>query len=256
MRKSKKNQMKFGVYARRGGILHSLWELFLQLLYPRRCPVCDEIVTPWGEKICTDCLGKLKIITPPWCMKCGKKLLKEGEFCSDCRGKEHKFIQGRALYEYESAALSVYRFKYGGRQEYAKFYGEQVAEYLGDYIKSLGADGVIPVPLHKKRKRVRGFNQAEVLAKAIGRELDIPVYTEILARRKNTSPLKYENADGRQNNLKKAFIIAQNDVKLKKAIIVDDIYTTGSTMNAVANTLQNAGVREIYFIALATSKGV
>ena len=140
----------------------------LQLLFPLRCPVCDKIVRQPGEKICLECLGRLKLLTPPWCMKCGKKLAEEGEYCADCKRKKHEFVRGRALYEYGSVALSIYRFKYGGRREYAAFFGEQAAEYLGDFIRSVHPDALVPVPLHKKRKAVRGFNQAELLARAIG----------------------------------------------------------------------------------------
>ena len=97
-------------------------EGILQVLFPLRCPVCDEIVTPPGEKIHMGCLRKLKVITPSWCMRCGKKLGTDGEYCEDCQKNRHYFIRGRSLYEYGSAAMMIYRFKYGGRQEYADPY--------------------------------------------------------------------------------------------------------------------------------------
>lgn len=231
-------------------------ECLLQLLFPRRCPVCDGIVPQAGEKICLGCLGKLKLLTPPWCMKCGKKLSKEGEYCADCARKEHFFLRGRGLYEYESVALSIYRFKYGGRREYADYFGEQMAEYLGNFIRSVEPDALIPIPLHRKRRAARGYNQAELLARALGSRLGIPVYGDFLVRVKNTAPLKYENPEERQNNLKKAFNIQENDVKLKKVIVVDDIYTTGSTMDEAARVLKGAGVQEVYFVTLACGAGV
>lgn len=228
----------------------------LQLLFPLRCPVCDDIVRPSGEKICLECLEKLKLLTPPWCMKCGKKLAEEGELCADCRKKEHVFARGRALYTYESAAASIYRFKYGGRREYADFFGEQMAEYLGDFVRSVRPDALIPIPLHKRRMAVRGYNQARLLAEAVGSRLGVEVCADFLVRVKNTIPLKYENPVERQNNLKKAFIIERNDVKLKRVILVDDIYTTGSTMDEAARTLREAGVEEVYFLALACGAGI
>lgn len=227
-----------------------------QLLYPLRCPVCDEIVVPAGEKICLECLKKLKLLTPPWCMKCGKKLTGEGEFCADCQKKEHRFLRGRALYEYESAAPAIYRFKYGGRREYADFFGEQTAEYLGGFIRDVKPDALIPIPLHRRRKIERGYNQAQLLAERVGGYLGLPVRSDILVRRKNTSPLKYQNPEERQNNLKKAFNITQNDVKLKRVLLVDDIYTTGSTMDEVAGTLREVGVEDVFFIALACGAGI
>nr|WP_302019873.1 ComF family protein [uncultured Acetatifactor sp.] len=228
----------------------------LQLLFPLRCPVCDDIVRPSGEKICLECLGRLKLLAPPWCMKCGKRLAEEGEFCADCRRIQHLFRRGRALYEYESAAPAIYRFKYGSRREYADLFGEQVAEYLGDFVRTVGPDALIPIPLHRKRQAARGYNQAECLARAVGSRLGVPVQADYLVRVKNTVPLKYENPEERQNNLKKAFNIARNDVKLRRVILIDDIYTTGSTMDEAVRTLQAAGVREVWFIALACGTGI
>ena len=227
-----------------------------QLLYPLRCPVCDGIVVPAGEKICLECLKKLKLLTPPWCMKCGKKLTAEAELCSDCQKKEHRFVRGRALYEYESAASAIYRFKYSGRREYADFFGEQTAEYLGSFIRGVKPDALIPIPLHRRRKNERGYNQAQLLAERAGEYLDLPVRSDILVREKNTSPLKYQNPEERQNNLKKAFNILQNDVKLKRVVLVDDIYTTGSTIDEAAGTLRAGGVEEVFFIALACGAGI
>ncbi len=227
----------------------------LQLLFPRRCPVCDEIV-PYGEKICFGCMKKLRILTPPWCLKCGKKLQNEEAVCGDCRRREHAFVRGRALYEYGSVASSIYRLKYGKRQEYAEYFGEEIVRYLGDFIRSLQPDGLLPVPLHKKRRRKRGYNQAELLAEVVGRKMGIPVYDNLLVRIKNTVPLKKQNPQERQNNLKKAFIIRQNDVKLNTIIIFDDIYTTGSTVDEMASVLKKNGVKYVYVITLACGVGV
>ncbi len=228
----------------------------IQLLFPLRCPVCDDIVRPYGEKICTGCMKELKYLTPPWCMRCGKKLLKEKEFCEDCEKKQHVYIRGRALYEYRGVASSIYRFKYGGRQEYAAFFGEEVATYLGDFIRSVKPQALIPIPLHKKRQNKRGYNQAALLAKEIGKQLEIPVYDKFLVRVKNTTPLKQQNAKERQNNLKKAFNVAQNDVKLNTVIIIDDIYTTGSTIDEASTVLKEYGINNIYFITLACGEGI
>lgn len=231
-------------------------ELILQLLFPLRCPVCDRIVKPFGAKICPECAPKLQPLTGPWCMRCGKKLYREEEYCRDCRGKRHNFIRGRALYEYGSVAPSIYRFKYGKRQEYADFFGQEIVRYMGDFIERVGPDALIPIPLHPKRLRKRGYNQAALLAKAVGRYSGVPVLDKMLVRVKNTVPLKCQNRTERQNNLKKAFNIAENDVKLKTVIIIDDIYTTGSTMDEAAAVLREAGVLRVYFVTLACGAGI
>lgn len=230
-------------------------EWVLQLLFPRRCPVCDEIA-PFGEKICLECLKKLNYITQPWCMKCGKKLREEKEYCGDCTGRRHNYVRGRALYEYKSVAGSLYRFKYGGRREYADFYGEEAARYLKGFLDQIKPDGLVPVPLHPKRYMKRGYNQAFLLAKVIGKHTGIPVYDKLVRRQKETRPLKMLNPTERQNNLKNAFHIAQNDVKLKVVLVIDDIYTTGSTIDAVAAELKKAGAQKVYFITLACGAGI
>lgn len=237
----------------------------IELLYPRRCPVCDEIVRNYGilsvlseerQKICPKCMRKLRLLTPPWCMKCGKKLTEEKEFCSDCNRIAHHFERGRALYEYQSVARSVYRLKYGGRQEYAEYYGEEMARYLKSFLCQIRPDGIVPIPIHRKRMKKRGYNQAALLARALGRCTGIAVYDKFLVRIKNTTPLKLQNPAERQNNLKKAFIIGENDVKLKTILLVDDIYTTGSTMDEAARVLKAHGAEKIYFVTLACGEGV
>ncbi len=233
-----------------------LYRGVLQAVYPRHCPVCDEIVRQRGEMICLECLDKLKILTPPWCMRCGKMVEDGEEYCRDCREREHAFERGRALYEYDSAAQSIYRFKYAGRQEYADFYGEQIADYLGDFIRQLRPDGFVPIPLHRRRKARRGYNQAQLLAEAVGRQMNIPVYSKLLVRGRNTVPQKKLNFQERQNNLKKAFNISENDVKLKTIIVIDDIYTTGSTIDEAARALKAAGAERVYYITLACGAGV
>lgn len=228
----------------------------LYLLFPPRCPVCDGIVAEQGEKICLSCLPKLRYISTPRCLRCGKGLLEEEkEYCRDCTTRHHHYQQGRALYEYPCVAKSIYRFKYQGRREYAEFFGQELAEYLGDFIREIQPDGLIPVPLHRKRLRQRGYNQAQDLANVLGRCMGVPVYGKLLKRVKNTKPLKQLNPKERQNNLKNAFIMAQNDVKLKTIILIDDIYTTGSTVDEAARVLLEHGVGKVYFVALACGAG-
>ena len=238
-------------------ILRKLKELLLQLLFPTRCPVCDGIVRPFGEKICLECLPKLKVVTAPWCMRCGKKLTEEGELCKDCLRRRHSYDRARTLYEYAGAAPSIYRFKYSGRQEYGDFFGEEMGRYLGDFIRRAQPDVLIPVPLYRKKLRSRGYNQAACLARALGRSLQLPVDEKFVKRVRNTAPMKRLNPAERQNNLKKAFIIGGNDVKLyDRIILVDDIYTTGTTLDEIAALLKEHGVSKVYCVTLACGAGL
>lgn len=228
----------------------------MELLYPGRCPVCDDY-TPFGSLICQECLPKINYVKTPKCYKCGKELQsQEEELCYDCRRKNHLFIQGRALFDYHCMAASLYRFKYAHRQEYAAFYADQIAEYLGEIIRSWNCEALVPVPIHATRMYTRGYNQAERLASEIGRRLSIPVEKDLLKRVRATTAQKELDDTERQINLKNAFKIGKDSVKLKSAIIIDDIYTTGSTIDACTQVLITAGVKRVYFITLAIGKGL
>ncbi len=227
------------------------------LLYPRRCPVCDRAVKPFGGLVCQACENKLVYVEEPYCMKCGKGLREEErEYCGDCMRRQHLFDRGRALFEYPGAAESIYRFKYRGRQEYAAYYARCMAGKLGGCLISWRPEALIPVPVHASRRRARGYNQAETLARELGRLTGIPVKTDFIKRVRKTTPMKELSASERQNNLKKAFKICRNDVKLSTIVIIDDIYTTGSTIDAMSYELRRAGVKHIYFMTLSIGKGL
>lgn len=232
-------------------------ELAGTLLYPTRCPVCDGLLGTGRQRMCPVCRQRVHYLSGPLCFQCGKKLSDcEAEYCGDCRRGRHLFTAGRALYEYEDIASALYRFKYGGRREYAGFFAQELVQQLGDYIRSLAPDGLVPVPMYRGKQRRRGYNQAELLARKLGRELGIPVYSDLVVRNRDTKPLKELNSEERVNNLKKAFNLGENGVKLKTIILVDDIFTTGSTIDQVSAVLLAGGCQRIYYIALAIGAGV
>ena len=227
------------------------------LLFPRRCVVCNEITDRLGESVCSNCRDKIIYIKEPCCMKCGKQLGKgEKEYCGDCERKKHLFVQGTALYDYGSMADSIFRFKYAGRMEYADFYGKELYEKKAKWLSMIRPDALVPVPVHPSRKRKRGYNQAELVARELSRLSGIPINTSLISRVKRTQPLKNLSHVERQNNLKRAFKILQNDVKLNTIVIIDDIYTTGSTIDSMSEVLYQVGIEEIYFISLTIGRGI
>lgn len=232
-------------------------EYAASLLYPPRCPICDQLLGAGTTRMCPACARKVQYLSGPLCCQCGKKLEDpEAEYCGDCRRGQHLFTAGRALYEYGDIAPALYRFKYGGCREYAGFFGRELAAQLGSYIRSLAPDGLVPVPMYPAKKRRRGYNQAELLARSLGQEMELPVYAGLVTRNRNTRPLKELNYEERVNNLKKAFNLSQNGVKLKTIILVDDIYTTGTTMDQVSAALLDGGCKKVYFVTLAVGAGV
>jgi len=231
--------------------------ILLDIFYPRRCPVCDKAVKPFWSLICGTCKNEFRYINEPYCAKCGKELEEEErEYCGDCRRHRHLYDGGRAVFAYKDISDSIYRFKYKGRQEYAAYYAGCMASRLGSWIAMCSPDALVPVPIYDAKKRVRGYNQAEVLAQELGRLMNIPVETKLVKRVRKTAPMKDLSVRERQNNLKRAFKICRNDVKLSIIIIIDDIYTTGSTIDAMSHEFKKAGVERIYFITIAGGRGI
>lgn len=226
--------------------------VFLDILYPRRCPVCHDVAVPRGQKICPGCREKLKPISGPRCFKCSKPLRKqEQEYCGDCQKIQHSFEQGIGIFPYGAVLQeSLYRLKYGKRQEYGIFYGELGAFYAGSLIRSWGVRKIVPIPLHRKRMEKRGFNQAEIIARALGDKLGLPVDTKALKRKKSTSPQKELDPAQRRRNMRDAFQ-ASDSIKGETLLLVDDIYTTGSTMDMAALALKKAGAGKVFFLVIA-----
>ena len=228
------------------------WGKWLDYLYPPRCPVCDRIS---ADGICPDCSKKLYRITTDFCMKCGKPLEdSQREYCPDCSRKRHVFRQNRAVLSYRGPVkLSLYRMKYANRRDYAEIYGREMALRLGPWIRRCGITKIIPVPLHRARKRKRGYNQAALIARALGRTLELPVEEKILYRVRNTAPQKALNDRERKANLKHAFWI-QDVRRLRRGeriLLIDDIYTTGSTLDAAAFCLMEHCECTVYAACIA-----
>lgn len=207
--------------------------------------------------VCDACQNTFIKIKEPYCKHCGKPLYsRQVQYCADCEKKKHSYYrQGRALWLYDKKARqAVSRFKYMGRQEYARYFGRQLAKELGEQAVYWNPQALIPVPVHRSRFHKRGYNQAQLLAEEMGKCCGIPVLSDYLLRRKNTKAQKELDSKDRQMNLWKAFSVKPQYKELytllKCVIIIDDIYTTGSTVEACAKVLQQAGVEKIYFISL------
>ena len=230
-------------------------EMLLSLLYPRRCPICHDIVTPRGHLICPDCLKKVPFVEGPTCLRCGKEIASEEiEYCYDCSHHPRSFAGGFALAVYDPVMReSVRRFKNGGRMEYVDWYAEAIWQQYGPELRKLEIDAVVPVPLHRSRRNERGYNQAELLAKRLAKRLQVPVYARALRRTRKTTAQKYLGGRERQKNLEAVFAPGTQvggcfDVSGKTILLVDDIYTTGGTAEACTRVFLEAGAQAVYLV--------
>lgn len=238
-----------------------MFKEILDIVYPRRCPICSNIVVPKDEKICPSCKEELNYIKEPRCKKCSKPLYnEEQEYCFDCTTKNYHFTKGFSVWVYDkNMKKSIASFKYHNKREYAEFYIEELLNIYKDDLIRLCPDALVPIPVHKTKLNQRGYNQAEIIAKGIGDALFIPVLNNLLTRNKKTLPQKGLNDKERLKNLQKAFDFSKEEIHssshLNKIVLIDDIYTTGSTVEACTNILLQNGVREVYFVSICIGKG-
>lgn len=243
-----------------------------------------------NEYICHTCKDKLAFIDDLSCKKCGAKLNYPHEkICERCAiyelpeekgGKTSYYDYGFGLCRYVDAIKeSIHRLKYQNRPEYIEFYGKCIATRFKDRFKKMIEDSrvnaniiksgasassdtlyFVPVPIHKDRMRERNYNQAEILSNEISKELkkydiDIPVNTKLIVREKKTGSLNQLSELDRVMTLKNAFKVKnapnENGEIIKSVCIVDDIYTTGSTIETMSKILKENGVEHIYFVTIA-----
>ena len=152
-------------------------------------------------------------------------------------------------------SLSIYQFKYKNRRIYGEFYAKEMARLYGNLIRFWGVEVIVPIPLHRRKKRLRGYNQAAVIAKQLGKIMGIPVDCNSIVRNRYTRPQKELNDKERKQNLKQAFTVTNKWKKYKRVLLIDDIYTTGSTIDTVAEELKKNGVQKVWFLTISIGQG-
>ena len=228
-------------------------EKMSDIFYPRRCPVCQKILKDQKRMICPQCETMLHPIGHPRCFKCGKPVEK-GEFCRDCQKRKHMFEQGRGIFVYDSSMRrSVTRYKYYGCREYGDFYAKAMYRYAKMELREWKPDLIVPVPVHRSKERMRGFNQAAYLAERISRYTGIPADMGLVQKNIKTKSQKKLNALQRRKNLEKAFCVT-GDVRGKDILVIDDVYTTGSTIDAMASCLKKKGAEKVYFLTVCIGR--
>lgn len=225
-----------------------------EIIFPSslRCIFCGREVNS-GYAICGECNVSLPYISGKTCDKCGGRVLNE-TYCIDCSRLEHRFVRNFAIFDYSGCLRDkVVSFK-GGK----KYIGHTFAHIMYDYYLRLGLDFdvIIPMPIHKVREKERGFNQAEILVEEIASHTD-KVRSDILYKVINTAHQTGLSREHRLKNIIGSFAVNNKEtIKDKVILVVDDIYTTGSTMSEVADTLLKSGARAVYGLTLARGKTI
>lgn len=236
--------------------MRTLLKALLDLLLPSFCLACEKPLGPAAPELlfCPDCLAGLRCIQSPLCPCCGRAYLVApggDHHCGSCLAQPRHFSRARALFLYEEPLKKVvHRFKYQGKTACLPSFAK-LARNLPQLGELEGVDWIVPVPLHPSRLRERGFNQALLLARAFFPK-DRRVTANLLVRLRPTEPQTSFNGSARRTNLKNAFgVIKPHLLAGKKILLIDDVFTTGTTVNECARVLKKAGADEVMVLTLA-----
>lgn len=225
----------------------------LDWIYPPRCMICLSIIPLYEEKwICKYCKDSLVALTLINCIKCGRPVEYIGMTCNECKKKELSFVKNYAVYPYDEVMSTIIKnFKYGNHPQYSKGLGCLMEDYYKKHFFEK-IDFIIPVPMYAKKEKERGFNQAKLLAKELAKLVKVECIEDLIIRTKNTKAQNLLNASERKNNMENAFKLNKKyQVNAKSFLIIDDIYTTGSTIDACSKVLLLSGAKSVFGFTLS-----
>lgn len=235
---------------------HKTWKtICLDLLFPPRCLLCEqslgiEEVAP----LCRECRGNIAYLRPPFCRCCGEKVAGGADrhhLCGRCLTHPPPFLRARACIRYaQPVSELLHRLKYGG--DTAVLPGlEHIIRHAGS-LEMPQPDLIVPVPLHPQRLKERGLNQSVVLARLFFPDSLRNLRPDVLIRQRNTPAQTSLNGPARRKNLRGAFAVVEKArVQGRMVCLVDDVYTTGTTVSECSRTLLRAGAREVVVLTLA-----
>ncbi len=225
------------------------WEVaagaLLGLVFPPRCVVCGRIDT-W---LCPECVAELPWITGPTCARCGLPIRRAG-LCPRCRRDPLRLEGMRSVFLFKGALRrAVHQLKYRHARGLAEPLGGLLAGYWQEHPWPV--DLIVPVPLHPSRMRRRGYNQAALLAYELGRRVGLPMDEDALQRVRSTPPQMRLDAVERRRNVAGAFRCRDGRVRGRRVLLVDDVCTTGATLEACADGLRAGGAEAVWALTLA-----
>ncbi len=214
--------------------------------FPRRCVGCGAV----GRFLCPYCLGKLPRLTAPSCPRCGRPQA-SGIVCPSCWQRPTEIDGIRSPFRFDEVVReSIHELKYRNLKAISPCLAELLAEYLKE--NPLPGEALVSVPLHSLRLRERGYNQANLLAGELGRRIGLPVIDDCLVRVKQAQPqVRAVDVEERRRNVAEAFVCRDERVSGKQIIVIDDVCTSGATLESCAAALKNRGATSVWGLTLA-----
>ena len=230
---------------------------FLDTFFPPLCHLCKAPLPEGGElHLCPPCLGSVPFIASPHCIRCGVPFGTDGgvdHLCGACTAAPPPYTAARAAMLFAGPVRDlIHRFKYDRKVHLRRPLGLLTMSRLDEFVAAQGADLVVPVPLHSRRLRERGYNQAILLGELLARHWRLPLSRRSLRRVRWTEPQITLSAAERSANVRNAFAVEEaGRIEGKRLILVDDVYTTGSTVCECARVLHRAGAAAVIVVTAA-----
>ncbi|MBA7618916.1 hypothetical protein ES703_26248 [subsurface metagenome] len=218
----------------------------LDFLFPQWCIGCGRE----GEFICSSCRRSLPRVMPPLCPRCGKPQ-SSGILCPACVGWQAKIDGIRSPFRFDGVMRqAIHQLKYRNLRALAGPLTELLSDYLA--INPIAGEVLVPVPLHQKRLRERGYNQSILLAKELGKLNNLPVVDDCLIRQRHAPPqARTSTVEERRGNVDSAFACRDHRLNGKQVLLIDDVSTSGATLDACATALKAAGATSVWGLVLA-----
>ena len=231
---------------------------FVNLFYPVLCYVCGKKIGQPNQNLCKDCLKKIKKRLPPFCIKCGRQLPGESHLqdkCSDCKKRNPYYDRALSVFCYDDILKNlVHNFKYKKMTSLAKEFVELTVDFMKRHDMARSIDLVLCVPMHPARLLKREINPSHILGTLVAKKLGIQYSNALLKKTKNTPPQSKLKRHERISNVNETFSLQKNKKSLvqhKNILLVDDLFTTGSTVNECSRILREAGANYLEIITLA-----
>ena len=232
--------------------LRDIFETAIVFLYPAKCRVCEEFLGVASlPYICANCWQNMQFLEPPWCDICGTP--EANGRCDECATSPPRYGKLRSIAFYHTTLQqAIHLFKFEKKKVLAQYIIQLINAHIPADCEMAEYDFVLPIPIHKKRLRERGFNQATLLANGIATVEGIPVLTDTLVRKRHTVAQSSLDREARQQNIVGAFEVRNPDIiSGKRLLVIDDVFTTGATIREAVSELWTADPAEIDVLTLA-----
>jgi ComF family protein len=242
------------------GLFGELSDAVVSVFFPSGCRICERLLTSASRvPLCEECLSSFERIPNVVCEVCGRPLpglaQKEGEplLCPPCQNRTYAFERARSFGLYENALVrAILLLKFEQIEPLGAWFAQRLAELVNLEAERLAADVVVPVPLHRARERERGYNQAALLSKPLAKRLRLPHKAVLLMRTRARPDKQLLSLEERWESVRGAFATRPgSQVDNLRVLLVDDVLTTGATLDACARALRDAGAKSVVGLTVA-----